>query len=131
MGLGDESTESGGRAAFAKWHSGTTGNTPGGNAGGGRFVFRKWHSGTTENALGPPNNGYTIIGNFDEFRQDDDRDESHGRIAQMIEDFGGEAMGMQATTDTDYVVVGQPPEGSAEREFFKRQLTEADLLELP
>ena len=53
-----------------------------------------------ENALGGIDNGYTIIGNFDEFRQEDDRDESHGRgrIAQMIEDFGGEAMGMQATT---------------------------------
>ena len=38
---------------------------------------------------------------------------------------------MQATTDTDYGVVRQPPEGLAERQFFKQQLTEADFLELP
>ena len=132
LDLGDASTAGGSRSEFTKWHSGTTGNALGGNAGGGRFVSRKWHSGTTENALGGPDNGYTIIGNFDEFRQEDDRDESHsrGRIAQMIEDFGGEALGMQATTDTDYVVVGQPPEGMAERDLFELQLKEADTLEL-
>ena len=39
--------------------------------------------------------------------------------------------GMQATTDTDYVVVGQPPEGTAERELFELQLKEADTIELP
>ena len=49
----------------------------------------------------------------------------------MIEDFRGEAMGMQATTNTDYVVVGQPPEGLAKRELFELQLKEANTLELP
>ena len=78
-------------------------------------------------------NGYTIIGNFDKFRQEEDRDESHGRgyIALMIEDFGGEATGMRATADTNYVIVGQPPGGRAEREHYDLQLKEADTLELP
>ena len=103
------------------------------NAGGGRFVFRQWHAGTRENALGGADNGYAIIGNFDEFRQEDDRDESHDRgyIAMMIEDFGGDPAGMTATTDTNYVIVGQPPRGRVEREFYDKQLKEADTLELP
>ena len=93
LDLGDASTAGGGRSEFTKWHSGTTGNALGGNvgggrfvfrkchsgttvnalgsnAGGGRFVFRKWHSGTTENTLGGPDNGYTIIGNFNGQSQD-------------------------------------------------------------
>ena len=103
------------------------------DAGGGRFVFRKWHAGTMKNALGGTDNGYTIIGNFDEFRQENNRDESHGRgyIARMIEDFGGEATRMRATADTNYVVVGQPPEGRVEREHYDLQLKEADTLKLP
>ena len=85
------------------------------------------------NTPGGIDNGYTIIGNFNEFRQEDDRDESHGRgyIALMIEDFGGEAMGMRATADTNYVVVGQPPGGRAKREHYNLQLKKADTLELP
>ena len=38
---------------------------------------------------------------------------------------------MRATTDTNYVVVGQPPERMAERDLFDLQLKEADTLELP
>ena len=49
----------------------------------------------------------------------------------MIEDFGGDATGMCATADTNYVVVGQPPGGRAKREHYDLQLKEVDTLELP
>ena len=52
-------------------------------------------------------------------------------IAMMIKDFGGYPEGMTATTDTNYVIVGQPPRGRAKREFYDKQLKEADTLELP
>ena len=60
------------------------------NTGGGRFVFRQWHVGTRDNALRGADNKYAIIGNFDEFQQENNRDESHGRgyVAMMIKDFG-------------------------------------------
>ena len=103
------------------------------NAGGGRFVFRQWHVGMRENALGGADNKYAIIGNFDEFRQENNRDESHGSgyIAMRIKDFGGDPKGMSATTYTNYVIVGQPPRGRAEREFYDKHLKKADIFELP
>ena len=49
----------------------------------------------------------------------------------MIKDFGGDPKGIWATTDTNYVIVGQPPGDKAKRDFYDKQLKEADTLKLP
>ena len=48
----------------------------------------------------------------------------------MIEDFGGKARGVNATSDINYVVVPKRPYGKADRVHYGKQLLEADLLEL-